>query len=67
MARLIEYFKCLARSKTIWLSVCVVLLSAANAYFEVALSPEAYSAIGVIIGALIAHLRTLTTLPIKDK
>jgi len=41
------------------------LLSAANAYFEVALSPEAYSAAGVIIGALIAWIRTMTVKPIE--
>lgn len=56
--------RCL-KSRTIWLSIAVVLLSAANAYFEVALSPELYSAIGVIIGALIAWLRTMTVRPIE--
>ena len=53
------------KSRTVWLSIAVVLLSAANSYFEIALSPEAYSAAGVIIGALIAYLRTITDKPIE--
>lgn len=53
------------KSRTILLSIAVVLLSAANAYFEVSLSQEAYSAAGVIIGALIAYLRTITDKPIE--
>lgn len=62
---MIEKIKCYLRSRTILLSIAVVLLSAANAYFEIALSPEAYSAAGVIIGALIAWLRTMTVKPIE--
>lgn len=54
------------KSRTIWLGIIITLLSAANAYFEIKLAPEIYSAIGVIIAALIAWLRKLTTTPLAE-
>lgn len=58
-----QYFK----SKTIWLSIFVVLLSALNAYFEANLTPQEYSGIGVILAAAIGYLRGQTTQAIEDK
>jgi len=55
------------KSRTIWLSILLVLLSAANAYFEANLTPQEYSGIGVLFASAIGYLRTQTTQSISEK
>lgn len=60
---MIKYLK----SKTVWLNIIAVLLAAANAYFEVLLSPAAYAAFTVVHGAIGTYLRGITTKPLEQK
>lgn len=60
---IIKYLK----SKTIWLNIVTALLAAANAYFEVLLSPAAYAAFTVVYGSIGTYLRSITTQPLEQK
>lgn len=48
------------KSRTIWLSILLAAMSAANAYFEANLTPVEYSGVGVLFASAIAYLRTQT-------
>ncbi len=57
----------LLKSKTLWLSLLLAVLSTANAYFEANLTAETYSMIGGFFAAAIAWVRTQTTVPLSEK
>ncbi len=60
---MIKYLK----SKTIWLNIITVILAAANAYFEVLLSPAAYAAFTVVYASIAGYVRALTVEPLSRK
>ena len=58
------------RSKTIWLSLSLVILGALYdnfSYLQNIIHPQWYGIILVIIGVLVAILRFVTTLPLDKK
>lgn len=60
---IIKYLK----SRTVRFNILMVLLAAANAYFEVLLSPAAYAAFTVVYGSIGTYLRSITTQPLEQK
>ena len=58
------------RSKTMWLSLALVVFGAlgdASAYLQGLLTPKAFNATMIILGVLIAVLRIVTTKPLDEK
>jgi hypothetical protein len=58
------------RSKTMWLALAVAVLGAAYdnfSYVQNIIDPRVYGILLIIIGAAVAVLRVLTTLPLDEK
>lgn len=58
------------KSKTMWLSVALVVFGAlidASVYLQNVLTPKAFSLTMIVLGVLVAILRLLTTKPLSEK
>lgn len=58
------------RSKTMWLAIAVAILGAAYdnfSYVQNIIDPKFYGILLIVIGAAVAVLRVLTTLPLDEK
>jgi hypothetical protein len=58
------------RSKTMWLALALAILGAAYdnfSYVQNIIEPKFYGILLIIIGAAVAVLRVLTTLPLDEK
>jgi len=58
------------RSKTMWLALAVAILGAAYdnfSYVQNIIDPRVYGVLLILIGAAVAVLRVLTTMPLDEK
>ena len=58
------------RSKTMWLALALAILGAAYdnfSYVQNIIEPKFYGILLIVIGAAVAVLRVLTTLPLDEK
>jgi hypothetical protein len=58
------------RSKTMWLALALAILGAAYdnfSYVQNIIDPKFYGILLIVIGAAVAVLRVLTTLPLDEK
>ena len=58
------------RSKTMWLALALAILGAAYdnfSYVQNIIEPRFYGILLIVIGAAVAVLRVLTTLPLDEK
>ncbi len=62
------YLLSLAKSKTIWFSLVLALLSVFQGFiFQFELEPTQEMALGAVIAGVIAFLRAITSMPISEK
>jgi len=62
--------RCAMRSKTMWLALAVAILGAAYdnfSYVQNIIDPRVYGVLLILIGAAVAVLRVLTTMPLDEK
>jgi len=62
--------RCAMRSKTMWLALALAILGAAYdnfSYVQNIIDPKFYGILLIVIGASVAVLRVLTTLPLDEK
>ncbi len=62
--------RCVMRSKTMWLALALAILGAAYdnfSYVQNIIEPRFYGILLIAIGAAVAVLRVLTTLPLDEK
>ena len=62
--------RCVMRSKTMWLALALAILGAAYdnfSYVQNIIEPRFYGILLIVIGASVAVLRVLTTLPLDEK
>ena len=58
------------KSKTMWLALALAVLGAAYdnfSYVQNIINPQIYGILLIVIGAIVAVLRILTTLPLDEK
>lgn len=56
------------KSKTMWFSTILAVLSIAQGFVvQLPMSPEIQGLIGAVVAAVVAYLRTQTTVPLSQK
>ena len=63
-----EIIKSAFRSKTIWFSIALAVLSVLQGYLHLFnLAPQDQALLGVVIAIIVAVLRVVTTMPLEQK
>lgn len=56
------------KSRTMWFSAILALMSVAQGFIlQLPMSPETQGLIGAVVAAVVAYLRTQTTMPLSQK